>query len=572
MKKNNVIKLILLVLWMVSISGCLGGGSGDAGNINSPDQTQLSNIGISDTPTQSVDELRKAIEKNGNTWEATETEVSQGLRMSIDPNAFGGAILEPVPDSIRRAPAQATMAISAQMDWRNSGMISPVKNQGGTAMCVAFSSIGALEFETKRQGLNISPDYSEMYLFYNGKVSYGIPASTSMFYQGWSPLTSLNYLKSNGTVEEKDCPFNLSKVKYLDPPAGSKLQKVISYTALSNAQQFKEALQSGPIIGGLTCRSDFSYYKSGIYKMTTTKIGAGNHSVLIVGYNEPEKYWIVKNSWGTNWGEKGYFRIGYNQGIESFTGYKVSISTATSTTTSAVTTPTTPTTTVKPITSVSVKPVVPVVPETSVISIKYIDKTVSTVTNITDSSFRVNWNTNIYASAYRIYLDSTSIDVVADKYMETSGRIFENQAPLSIHTVCVAPIYGPAFGNVIGPKSVVTTFKLLPEVWNLLDLNMSIPYKANKFLMVNYFVSSAVQIKVIYSVVGGSSDNTKVYDFSNKTFTGNITHNTTQINSGFDMSFEINPKSDGKLIIEKVYWRGVRTASTVMQARVINQK
>ena len=53
---------------------------------------------------------------------------------------------------------------------------------------------------------------------------------------------------------------------------------------------------------------DFTAYESGVYEHVTGDY-LGGHAVTLVGYNKTEKYWIVKNSWGTDWGEDGYFRI-----------------------------------------------------------------------------------------------------------------------------------------------------------------------------------------------------------------------------------------------------------------------
>jgi C1A family cysteine protease len=54
------------------------------------------------------------------------------------------------------------------------------------------------------------------------------------------------------------------------------------------------------------------HYKSGVYTQVSGK-KMGGHAVLIVGYNDDEQYFIVKNSWGTDWGEDGYFRIAYSE-------------------------------------------------------------------------------------------------------------------------------------------------------------------------------------------------------------------------------------------------------------------
>lgn len=79
-----------------------------------------------------------------------------------------------------------------------------------------------------------------------------------------------------------------------------------------------ELVTKGPIAVSFEVYSDFQQYKGGIYHHTGLESGFNpflitNHAVLAVGYGaDPktgEKYWIVKNSWGTSWGENGYFRI-----------------------------------------------------------------------------------------------------------------------------------------------------------------------------------------------------------------------------------------------------------------------
>jgi C1A family cysteine protease len=57
---------------------------------------------------------------------------------------------------------------------------------------------------------------------------------------------------------------------------------------------------------------DFKYYRSGVYSFTQGK-SLGGHAVLLVGYNDDGRYFIVKNSWGPDWGEGGFFRIAYSE-------------------------------------------------------------------------------------------------------------------------------------------------------------------------------------------------------------------------------------------------------------------
>src|SRR5216110_1779739 len=73
----------------------------------------------------------------------------------------------------------------------------------------------------------------------------------------------------------------------------------------------------GPLDACFSVYNDFFGYSSGIYHHVTGAY-AGGHCVGIVGYNDSGQYWIAKNSWGTGWGESGFFRIGYGEcGIDS---------------------------------------------------------------------------------------------------------------------------------------------------------------------------------------------------------------------------------------------------------------
>jgi hypothetical protein len=75
---------------------------------------------------------------------------------------------------------------------------------------------------------------------------------------------------------------------------------------------------------GMKVFSDFFSYRAGIYKYSWGDF-EGNHAITVVGYNDSDRFWICKNSWGTGWGEQGWFRIRYDEcGIgSSFCFYPV---------------------------------------------------------------------------------------------------------------------------------------------------------------------------------------------------------------------------------------------------------
>ncbi len=96
--------------------------------------------------------------------------------------------------------------------------------------------------------------------------------------------------------------------------------KLLSIRWLTSPTAIKEELfKNGPVNTGFTVYQDFMTYKSGVYEHKTGGM-LGGHAVKIIGWGKEnnEEYWIVQNSWTSNWGEKGYFRIKFGQcGIDS---------------------------------------------------------------------------------------------------------------------------------------------------------------------------------------------------------------------------------------------------------------
>jgi hypothetical protein len=74
---------------------------------------------------------------------------------------------------------------------------------------------------------------------------------------------------------------------------------------------------TGPMIACMAVYRDFFSYVAGVYRHTMGDL-AGYHAICVVGYSEAEQAWLCKNSWGTDWGETGWFKIGYNEcGIDT---------------------------------------------------------------------------------------------------------------------------------------------------------------------------------------------------------------------------------------------------------------
>lgn len=202
-------------------------------------------------------------------------------------------------------------------DIDGTNWITPVQNQQSCGSCVAFGTVSALEAVIRIElGQQIDIDLSEAHLFYCGGGSCS---------QGWTISKAVNYIESYGIPQEscfpytprqtdcdRTCPdWETQAIKLLD---GSR----IKYSYPPSINNIQEALiEHGPLITAFTVYDDFFSYNSGVYIQTSDRV-AGGHAVAIVGYDNSEQYWICKNSWGSNWGENGFFKIGFGEcGIAS---------------------------------------------------------------------------------------------------------------------------------------------------------------------------------------------------------------------------------------------------------------
>lgn len=207
-------------------------------------------------------------------------------------------------------------------DWRDYGIVSPVKFQGRGA-CWVFSTISAMESQImKFTGAEV--DLSEEEL----------SSCHPMGETGGTDHLTFAYILENGIVTETRYPWNNQTGQECNVPSPPDYYLndygivYLGFKSLSERiQTIKASVKTyGPVCVGYTVYEDFSNYQGGIYIWDGSEEIVGAHAVNLIGWQNDNTipnggYWICKNSWGADWGEEGFFRIAFGQvGIDnSFT-------------------------------------------------------------------------------------------------------------------------------------------------------------------------------------------------------------------------------------------------------------
>ncbi len=256
-------------------------------------------------------EVEKAIQQTGARWTARSGDVEPFRR---------GLGLKPTlaidPDKVfHHTPAAL---LPSHFDWRNvngKNYVTPVRDQGQCGSCWAFSSVAALESHTIIE-LN-TPD-TDLDLSEQALVScLGLGSCDG----GWVDYSAA-YFTGAGVPYESCYPYRAD-----DSPCGNNCSGSQSFSQAHTIRDWvygsdgesvpdltvlKSLLvTTGPMPVNFKVYSDFYEYESGVYSYTSGNY-EGGHAVLLVGYDDTDQCFIVKNSWGTGWGEQGYFRIDYS--------------------------------------------------------------------------------------------------------------------------------------------------------------------------------------------------------------------------------------------------------------------
>jgi len=236
--------------------------------------------------------------------------IDSNVILTISPELFQ-------PDALSSPPSGG--AIPTFVDWRNRWgwpWITSVRDQNGCNACWAFAATALVEAMVRIEHC-VWPVLSE------GDVHKGMNAVCASL--GGSGA-ALDWIAAHGLADPGCFAWKTANTAYTPTPdrAGRSVRCPKPGYIGSKNDQKKWIDTVGPLVTWFEVWTDFFSYGGGVYHKqdmigTTPNKVEGGHYMLVVGYNDKEKCWIVKNSWGTNWGENGYARIGYGEtGIDSY--------------------------------------------------------------------------------------------------------------------------------------------------------------------------------------------------------------------------------------------------------------
>ncbi len=248
-------------------------------------------------------EVQNYIAENNLDWQAGETSISR-----LSDAEFQSMLGLIVPDDYVPPPDDPSDGKEpfdgrSRWDWREHNGVTPAKSQGNCGSCWAFATTGMVESFVLIYD-NILMDLSEQQLISCNTAGYGCNG-------GW--LYPRHY-QNPGGIYESCMPYQASDYPQCIENQCEKVAIIDGWNEIgTSVNSIKNALVDGPVAAAMEAYNDLSYYTGGCYSHGYTS--SVNHGILIVGYDDNDcsgqGAWIVKNSWGPNWGENGFFRIKY---------------------------------------------------------------------------------------------------------------------------------------------------------------------------------------------------------------------------------------------------------------------
>ncbi len=215
------------------------------------------------------------------------------------------------PESPIDNPTVLRASLPTHFSWCEQGACPSVRDQGDCGGCWSFGTVGVFESALMRAGTS-SPNLSEQYLISCNNEGYG--CNGGWWAHDYHISTKVSGETEAGGVNESAFPYTATDSSCNPPHA--KVARLTSWayvkdgSSVPTTDQLKTAIyNNGPLAVAVCVNTYFENYSGGVFAGPSCT--GVNHAVILVGWDDTDGAWIMRNSWGPSWGENGYMRIKY---------------------------------------------------------------------------------------------------------------------------------------------------------------------------------------------------------------------------------------------------------------------
>merc|ERR1712200_141405 len=255
-------------------------------------------------------------EKGLETWRMAVTQFADLTEKEFEQQMLGGYVRTP-QSSGGHAKREVASDLPASVDWREKGVITEPKNQGSCGSCWAFATVEPIESYAAINNVSLTKlSTQEVTTCTPNPLHCGGTGGC----RGSIPQLGYNYVQLFGLATNDDYPYwsgvtgMTGNCKY-DLERRTPVVSITGYNALP-PNDMEATLQHIANVGPLAVAADASawqFYGHGVFDSCSYEENISlNHAVQLVRYGTDESegdYWLVRNSWGRNWGEQGYIKM-----------------------------------------------------------------------------------------------------------------------------------------------------------------------------------------------------------------------------------------------------------------------